>query len=471
MRALPSIGGVDFFYYICTSRDQLLNVPNQSLGRYFYFPGVFFMWSSLMRVVGFDLAFLQGAYIAALMTNIFLVGTIVFVITRTFWISLCTSTLYLFSAVYTEGVEGCTEIFCTIPFLLGIILWVSIIERGHRYCAMIVLGMLSAGALFLKQQAGLLLVGGLGFIPLLLSKNTTIRLGISQLFAASVTFIGSLLALFHLEGGGFSGLLYGLQGIKGYEQESSFYGNIQNLRPFFPLGGFVLVALVLWTLSIWRVKLLSSRDAILFSILGVCLIGGAATLYQFKTRGYLHYALLTDPSLAIVCSLVLFLLLRSITHAQDLFRVFIGVMGLLLCGGPLVYFWDQTQPIRTSTQSLYQRQTAVEIMEPYREVCLNVAPSSELFIFPPRRNIIHWSCQTKSTAWVGGYGWADFELSEYKKTLTNPGLMHVFVLDYDSIDYNQPLVRSFRGVPIETALAESGFSPSLRLASGTLFTR
>jgi hypothetical protein len=469
--AASSFGGVDFFYYICTSRDQVLGITNLNASRYFYFPGVYVVWSALMRTVEFDLRYLQLAYLLAIVANTVLTGALVFLVTRALWCGMFASTLYLFTTAYTEGAEGCTEVFCTLPFLSGLLTWAVMIKGGKKIGAMVALGILGAATLFMKQQAGLLLVGGIALLPLTLRSDGKTQIKLPHLILAGLVFLIALGVFFVAEGGGLSALRFGLQGIGGYDDHNSFYENVSNLKPFMPLLGLVCAGAILWTVSLFRIKSLNNHEAIFFSILGMCLIGGISSMYQFKTRGYLHYALLTAPSLAVVCSLGLFLALHQLTSPKKFPGRVLGIFLVFLCCWPLFIGWEKTAPLRNSIESLETRSTTDEIMAPFSQLCEFVPSGTEFFLFPPRRNIIHWYCKTKSTVWVGGYGWGEPDLKEYERALSTPSLKHVFVLREDSVDYNTPAAISLRGAPITRELAAKGFNATLNLDAGTLFTR
>ena len=75
--ARPSVGGVDFYYYICTSRDMLQHGSEVSDNCYLYFPGVFAFWRTAMRLVGSSLAELQACYLAALLLNAVLIAVLI----------------------------------------------------------------------------------------------------------------------------------------------------------------------------------------------------------------------------------------------------------------------------------------------------------------------------------------------------------------------------------------------------------
>lgn len=469
--SVHSFGSVDFFYYLCTSRDRVFGRSGRNLAAYGYFPGVYVVWSSLMILGNFALSFLQQAYLGAIVLNAVLLGWLGFLMTSKLLLSLCAVVLYLFGAAYTEGVEGCTEIFCTIPFLAGLVAWSILMRKGRQHSAMISLGVLAAFSLFMKQQALLLLVGGVALLPLIFSKANFVYLRASHLLVGVVAFVVTFLGCFLVEGGGLPALLQGLSLIQTYEMRSSFGENIKSIYPFMPLVGCVSMALFFWLVFLFHLRRANDDEQLLGAILGVLLLSGAASLYQFSTRGYLHYALLTGPCFALVCCLGLFLSLRGNGSVAGLLSLARTVLCLAVCWLPLVVGWNETRHIRKSVEALSSRPTADQVMQPFLEVCKVVPPDTELFIFPPRRNIIHWFCRTKSTAWPLGYGWADVDIQGYKRTLSNPELKYVFVLSPDSEDYNMPMVISLRGAPFEELLKAEGFSLGVRLASGDIFIR
>jgi hypothetical protein len=74
----PQISASDFFYYVCTARDMSAALPDQSMMRYFYFPGVYTFWRVIFYFVGDTLNDLQWSYLALLAANALLIFGIIF---------------------------------------------------------------------------------------------------------------------------------------------------------------------------------------------------------------------------------------------------------------------------------------------------------------------------------------------------------------------------------------------------------
>lgn len=472
LRATPTVGGVDFFYYLCVSRDATRGLTASVAQTYGYFPGFKVVWSTLMEIGGVDLIFLQRSYVIAILVNTLLVGAVCRMVTSGSLWSLMAATTYLFTAIRVEGLEGGTEIFSTIPFLAAILLWIFLMKSGKRTLAVVVVSVLCAATLFSKQQAGLLLVGGLGVVPLLWSRDAVMRLFWRDLALAGAIFIGAVATFFALEGGGLEAFRQGLGLVKGYDAHGSLRENLGNLVSLRPLSWISALGVPLWCWSILRVRSASRQELISGAVLGIVVCAGLASLYQFSTRAYLHYALLTMPCMAIAIGISCFNLCAMARCSRSALTRFMAGGGLVVCVALLILRKDDLSNLFAFARTSHDRFTPQRIMEPFDGLCAMVPARSELFVFPPRRNVIHWFCDTRSSVWPGGYGWGDIsDPTVYRAILTAPALRYVFVIEPQSVDYNSPGFLSWRGERFEALLQESGYSFMKQFPGGALFVR
>ena len=358
----------------------------------------------------------------------------------------------------------------TIFFLLALLSWALLARRDRRIAALIALSLFGACALFVKQQGGLLLLGGVGFVPLLFSRDRIVALRWVDFLLVPALIGLFTMFFFVLEGGGFLALQRGIAIIGQYGEEEYFRENIQALRTLSPLPQFALLSAVVWVWMCTEVRRLSSRELLLLAILGVSLWAGAGSLYQFTKRGYLHYALLTGPCFALCTALGFSRLchvVRQTTTGRRIFAI------ALLSTIPVIVAmqWSHSRALIHYVQALPARPAAEANMAPFQEVCQVVPPHTELFLFPPRRNVIHWMCGTYSSIWHHGYGWPSSEMKAYEETLASARLSLVFVMNRDSEDYNTASTIALRGEKFESMLAAQGFKAWRKMERGVLFRR
>jgi hypothetical protein len=351
--------------------------------------------------------------------------------------------------------------------------WFLNMKRGRSLYAVTLLAIAAALSLFMKQQSALLLLGLVAFIPMIRLRRGGGMHGVGDICAASAVFVIVFLGLFFVEGGGWTALLRGIRAVGIYEQRGSLSNNFRGLVPFLPFTGTLAVGAIIWMVSLTKPRQLGGEERLVGTIIGVCLLGGIATLYQFSARGYLHYALLTCPSIAIVSSIAIFHLARSILRSSGRTSTEIIMLTLLVavCVIPLAIYGNKTAPLLGTMRAAKMRTTKEAEMQPFRELCAAISTGSELFIFPPRRNIIHWYCKTKSTIWPWGYGWPAVKVDDYEQVLASESLQAVFVVSEAWSDYNTAAVQELKGAGILSLLHKHGFQLFRSFDSGSLFVR
>jgi len=469
-KAVDTIGGVDFYYYLCTARDRVYGVSPHNPRTMSYFPGFYWIWGGVISWFGENIKVIQQFYLASLLLNASLIGCIVKSLRGTFSVSLVSASVYLWCALQVEGMEACLETLTTIPFFGGLLAWSYHLQRGRALLSMFCAGLGAALAVFIKQQALLLVVGGVGILPLL-RRKTSPALCLKELGIGSVTFIVTLLLLFVLDTDGLKGLITGVNLVTSYESRGSFYTNllapILTLRPVIEITGILCIGVLL--LSFTQEKSDSNKKLSRVVVL-ITTIAAATSLYQFSRRGYLHYALVTVAPLAVALGVALQCILTELNGAKGRGRAISWATIAAVIVAAVTYrssFPAQYQRI----QSLRLRLPATEISAPFLPICQYIPRRSELFVFPSRRNIIHWLCGTTSTIWNFGYGFAPAPLSMFEDTIKHPDVNYVFVTDPSIGDYNNEVEIQLQGAPIRALLASEGFISKVSLESGELFQR
>ena len=160
-KAKHNAGGIDWFYYLCYSRDGI-NFYGTADNMYSYFPGIYQFWKVAMRLVGTDVASLQNVIIVALGLNAALVGVVVFQHTRCKLISSGAALWALVVLIRFDGLRGESEIIASLFFLSTMIAWKGTpLDHWKKWKLLFVFSLGLGLTVYMKQQAGLLAVGAL----------------------------------------------------------------------------------------------------------------------------------------------------------------------------------------------------------------------------------------------------------------------------------------------------------------------
>lgn len=473
--ARPFIGGVDFYYYVLTARDLAGGavVPDD---RYFYFPGVFSFWKVVFEVSDGSLSSLQWTYLAVLFANAFLVGGILTTLTRSWSGGGLAAALYLFVAGRIEGFEGVTEPIATVPFLLGLWLWV--LMRGDRGSDAGLLA-LAAGfglALYTKQQGGLLAFGVVGLLPALWAADPSERYRIRHVAVLPIGAVGVFLVAMVLEGGGLTAVQAGLFSVRGYHAQGSWVEHVQRVCELTqPVSNFFLSACVTWAVLTAFRKRLPVLPARALLALGIALFATLGCLIQFTKRGYLHYAMLLLPSALIAAGLGLYAVIRLLDWSTRAWRQSAVPLVLL---GTAAFLWansagatglvrDTTSLATASTRWL----THEDVGRVFTPLCSRVGPGTDLLLIPPRENKVHWFCRTRPVDSKIRNPWEPAEPQSYRPVLALPAVRNVFVLspDYGAYEKRYFETGDWRRFPQE--LGELGFRETFRFDVGTLYQK
>ncbi len=466
LQVIETVGGVDFYFYLCAARDVLVGRPE----KFAYFPGFVWVWGGLMKLLGQDLLALQYGYLALVWIGVALVGCVTLAAGVGLGWSLLSSALYYGILLHFQALDGITEPFVVIAYLAGILFWAESFARGHKVLSLLLLGASGGVAICMKQQGALLLLGGVALLPLTLIRKSELRVTIGSLLIGAAMAPITLLLLLCVWDSSLSILQSGVGAVQSYAKHGSFFSHLEPFHRLFPIPCLGLLGLGLYLRTLYRPSSVTLPTACADILLGITVFSGVGTLYQFIYRGYRHYGILTIPCIVIAAIIVLHRIFCA-TACKDRRYQGVALLTILVVGGWGYLNSANLQPIFVYQPLLERRKTTDSQFAPYVELCSHIERDSELYIFPPRKNLIHWVCGTKSTVWERGYGWDDIPKERYLVPLVDERLSQVFVLEETANDYNRAGVLELKGEPIRKALYDAGFTPKLTLPSGELFTR
>jgi len=472
--ARPFIGGVDFFYYVLFARDLAGDATDVPVNRYIYFPGVYSFWTTAFLVSNGSLESLQWAYVGVLLANALLTGLILSSLTGIWQAGVLATAVYVFAAARIEGLSGCTEPIATIPFLLG--MWLFLLLRGSRRPALSLLA-LGTGfglALFAKQQGGLLFFGSLGLLPLIFVTSEPGRYRMSHLLLLPLSAGGMFLLAMLLEGGGVLALVEAIHYATSYRPQGSWFEHVDRARVLTrPVSNLFLSACALWVpLTLLHRKRPLASDAVLLA-LGLSVWSALGGLLQFSRRGYLHYALLILPSAITAAGLAVWIVTTWIEQSVRLRSRLVAPVAI---AGIALFLWvnsagaaDFVRYAAEQIASPTQRVRPDETRKTFAPLCERIRPGSDLLLIPSRDNILHWICRTRSVSYRAGYGWWPGDLGPYLDALSSPSLDHVFVFSDEHGPFEQQFFRRNDRAFLIRELHRHGYQEVLAFREGRLF--
>ena len=449
---------------------------------YQYFPGVYAFWRTAIRIVGSDLPSLQSVYLAVLILNGLLVGGILMRILKSRSTAVFGAIWYWVLCSRFQGLEGGAEPIATVPFLAGLLCWGGHSLVGFRgLLRTVCLGAALGLSVYVRQQAGLL---ALGTIWLLLPAAFRCRRVCSGKWAvltgvpdcrlllllpltAAVVFGFAL----RIEGQGWEPLQIGLAHIGSYPTRGDWIGNLYTIAR---TDESVVVALFLCIGGLlWRSR---SRDSDAVEqpwreIAGVCVIAILATLWQFRTRPYGHYALLAMPCLVIAAVAVASQLLLAHWGSHGKRRQWFAGMALaampLLIGswrpGTLA-IWRVIPHRHAAYRPLWHQQK--EIAGDLQRIRQIVPPRSSVLVLPPRHRSIHYLTGTRSSR-QRGYGFRTRSLQELSWVTFDWAVLMTSGLDETDLS----IWGSTQLDEAVNALKQNGFRQAARLETMLVFQR
>ncbi len=472
----PSVGGVDFYYYILFARDLAGGATDVPQERYVYFPGVYTFWKTVIQLSDGGLPSLQWAFLGVLLVNGVLTGAILNSLTGYWQAGALAAGVYLVVASRIEGLAGITEPIATIPFLMGLWLWIAL--RGSKE---IPFGLLALGAgfglaLFSKQQGGLLALGAIGLLPALQYTAPSTRSTIPQLLVVPVVACGVFLSAMWLEGGGLAAVKTGLLFATEYQAHGSWTEHV--VRVFSvtqPISNLFLSGCVLWLVMWFTRKRLPIVSDVVMLTLGIAIFSVIGCLLQFSMRGYLHYALLLLPSAIITAGLAIYIstrFLSSYTASWPRFAapsVLFGTIAFLLINsaGTTSLVKDAAARMASPTRGATQE----EIGARFAPVCSRLQSGSELLLIPPRQKRVHWFCGTRSLALKVKSTWDETDPVKYLPVLSATKTQNVFLLSENYGPYEKRFWKQRDWSEFMREMDRLGFRQTYAFEAGRLYQK
>ncbi|MEP3482719.1 MAG: hypothetical protein ABJZ55_25975 [Fuerstiella sp.] len=413
--AVSKIDGTDLYFFVCHGRDFAMGYQPSQPASYLYFPGVYRVWSVVFYVFPVSVFVVQWTVMIALLLNAVLVGALVYRLANSFWFSCVGASLYVALSTRFEGLQGTGEPMATLPFLFGIVCWLSLSKDVLRFAFF---GIAIGLTVYMKQQAGLLSLG-VASIFIWPSTDTAtspwftgrwkppfILAGIAVL-----VFLSSML----LEGRGLLPLKTGLEMLHRYEGQGSWIRNLSDLiRNDEVVALLAMVCACGMGLAVFQKAGFDDRHAHAFGLL--CL-SSVATLLQFRVRGYYHYFLLSLPSLVVVATVVTAIGLRHIYDNRSGRSTLQRNVLLILLAAPLVIgfarvgqralAFEMLHPSRftNASESEGPWHLRPEVLKGIQEMKTVLEPGDELLVLPPVRSAIYFATGTVNSE---GYAFGEF---------------------------------------------------------------
>lgn len=412
---VSQIDGVDLYFFVCHGRDFASGYQPSQTSSYIYFPGVYRVWAAVFTFFSASFFVVQCTVMSSLLLNAVLVGALVYRLSGTLWFGCLGGTLYVALATRFEGLLGTGEPLATIPFLFGLLCWLSLKSSVLRTVS---LGIAIAITVFMKQQAGLLSVGvaAMFFLP---ATRTSVSYRCEGRFKSPVSLAGIAIVVFAalilFEGRGFFPVETGLQMVHEYEQQSSFWRNLYDLiRNDEAVVLFAVVSACGMVMAVFNKVGFKDRHAHAFALL--CL-SSMSTLLQFRLRGYYHYFLLALPGLVIVSTAATAVVVQHMYENSRDRNVFQRNALLLILASPfLIGFlrvgerdlaFDLLNPFdfSSSVEPVIPWHHQPEVADGIQALEAILEPGDELVVLPPIRSAINFATGTVNPT---GYAFGEF---------------------------------------------------------------
>lgn len=395
-------GGIDWFYYLCYSRDGIHDYGTAD-NMYSYFPGIYQFWKATMRLVGTDVASLQNVIVVTLGLNAVLVGVVIYQHTRCKLISSGAALWALVVLIRFDGLRGESEIIASLFFLSTMIAWNGTpLDQWKKWKLLFVFSLGLGLTVYLKQQAGLLAVGALalGWEQLSPRSSNPHRWGmlVSLPILAMLLLIGFVL----IEGRGLEPLSLGLSTAASYPSRDSWLHNLY--VQFRHDESFWIVVMVTMVMFIRqqqkRPEGSSPTNTSSARLVKFLLVSGFVTLLQFKIRPYHHYLLLTIPAFTISAAIIWhehrYLIERG--FKQRMLMVFLAVLPFCWAEDYQWAYHPAQLPTESQVAELtnwHQQESTARIIT---ELKRNIPSAMPLMILPSRHNSIHYLADTRSSS-------------------------------------------------------------------------
>jgi hypothetical protein len=331
-----------------------------------------------------------------------------------------------------EGFQGVTEPLVMTAFMAGVVVWAGAgLDDVRSLAARGALAVATAVAIWFKLQGVLLLAGlvTLGVADVVLARDGRgRRRAVIAAVATPAVAVIAAVGLVLLDGRG----LAPIRGAVGWGRDYRIEGTIVELaRPFWDEAGWLLVAATSAFVLLLILPALRAANASSLRVVAFCWGSGAATLYQFSRRAYLHYGLLTIAP-AVVCAAVGVALLARRTqlakpNAGLATWCLVTSVALVVARGNAdgSGAWVPLDIPRGRPQHSVMRHDP-QVAHDLAELCRIIAPGDDLVVLPARRNFVHVVCGTVPRSRPLRYTWA-IAPGEYRETLANPDLHNLLV--------------------------------------------
>ena len=395
-------GGIDWFYYLCYSRDGV-NFYGTADNMYSYFPGIYQFWKAAMRLVGTDVASLQNVIVVALGLNAALVGVVVFQHTRCKLISSGAALWALVVLIRFDGLRGESEIVASLFFLSTMIAWKGTpLDHWNKWKLLLVFSLGLGLTVYMKQQAGLLAVGALALVWEQLCPRSGARHQWGMLASLPILAVICLVGLIMMEGRGLAPLSLGFSTAAAYPSRDSWLHNLY--VQFRHDESFWIVVTVTMAMFIRHQKkppvgstLTNTPTA---RLVGFLLLSGVVTLVQFKIRPYHHYLLLTIPVFTISAAIIWhehrYLMERGIK--QRILMVLLVALPFCWAEDYQWAYHPAQLPTEAQVTELENWHQQVSVKKVIVELKNNIPMGSPLMILPSRHNSIHYLAGTRSSS-------------------------------------------------------------------------
>jgi len=395
-------GGIDWFYYLCYSRDGI-NFYGTADNMYSYFPGIYQFWKTAMRLVGTDVASLQNVIVVALGLNAALVGVVVFQHTRCKLISSGAALWALVVLIRFDGLRGESEIIASLFFLSTMIAWKGTpLDHWNKWKLLLVFALGLGLTVYMKQQAGLLAVGALALVWEQLSPRSGSRHQWGMLVSLPILAALLLVGFILIEGRGLEPLSLGLSTAAAYPSRNSWLHNLY--VQFRHDESFWIVVMVTTAMFIRQQRKPAVGSAPTNTptarLVGFLLLSGFVTLVQFKIRPYHHYLLLTIPAFTISAAIIWhqhrYLIERGIK--QRLLMVFLAALPFCWAEDYQWAYHPAQIPTEAQVAGLANWHQQVSTEKVITELKRNIPSGTPLMILPSRHNSIHYLADTRSSS-------------------------------------------------------------------------
>ncbi|MDP6353469.1 MAG: hypothetical protein QF473_00095 [Planctomycetota bacterium] len=400
------VEGIDFWYYLCNSRDIVLSDVEAPIARHIYFPGVYTFWRIILRLFGGTLFSIQVAYVVLQLFNIVAVGLLTGLVTRRVWLAVWSSLAFAVLCSRYEGFEGQTEPLATLPILIGLILW-----RGRPLrlpVSYISLGFAFGLTVYFRQQGALL---AMAYASIVFSEWLRGHREKQDWLAAlgiPVISVCCFLLLVLLEGMGLQPITFGIRQANQYARESSWWENISSFREWNWTVGVSILCLIAGYLAILsREKTRQWLKEPAGCLFGYALWAVLLSLLQFSWRHYQHYFLLGAPFLALSLALLGHYVWTNLPPEATSFPV-TRLLAITLAGavtavpGHLpgsLHLWSfKKYPGHPPWLSFPENLQSLQSLAPH------VKRREAAVLLPLGRNEVHFMLGTLSKLKVG-YGW------------------------------------------------------------------